>query len=391
MLISDAIGKLGTETAFDVLARAAKLSAEGKDIINLGIGQPDFKTAPHIVEAAIKALRDGHHGYTPARGMPALTQAVADDIDQHRGVAVSPDNILIVPGGKVTMAFAMMLLGQPGRSILYPDPGFPIYRSMVAYTGAEPIPYSLPEDNGFSFSAEEILSKIRPDTSLIILNSPGNPTGGMAKPEEIEALVKGLEDHPDVVVMSDEIYSRLTLGDQPFVSLLGYESLRDRLIILDGWSKTYAMTGWRLGWGYWPDGLIDKAERLAINIHSCVNAPTQLAGVAALTGDQNPVETMRQAFIKRRDLVHAGLNALPGVSSILPQGAFYAFANVQETGISAAALQDGWLNEAGVATIAGTSFGTAGEGFVRLSFANSEANIARALERMGDWLGQRGN
>lgn len=391
MLISDAIGKLGTETAFDVLARAAKLSAEGKDIINLGIGQPDFKTAPHIVEAAIKALQDGHHGYTPARGMPALTQAVADDIARHRGVDVSPDNILIVPGGKVTMAFAMMLLGQAGRSILYPDPGFPIYRSMVAYSGATPIPYSLPEDNGFSFSADEILSKIRPDTSLIILNSPGNPTGGMAKPEEIEALVKGLEAHPDVVVMSDEIYSRLTLGDQPFVSLLGYESLRDRLIILDGWSKTYAMTGWRLGWGYWPDGLIDKAERLAINIHSCVNAPTQLAGIAALNGDQTPVETMRQAFIKRRDLVHAGLNALPGVSSILPQGAFYAFANVQDTGISAAALQDAWLTEAGVATIAGTSFGAAGEGFVRLSFANSEENISRALERMGDYLKQQRN
>ncbi len=386
MLISDAIGKLGTETAFDVLARAAKLAAQGQDIINLGIGQPDFKTAPHIVEAAIKALQDGHHGYTPARGMPALTEAVAADILEHRQVAVSPDNILIVPGGKVTMAFAMMLLGQPGRSILYPDPGFPIYRSMIGYTGAEAIPYSLPEENGFSFSAQEILDKIRPDTALIILNSPGNPTGGMAKPGEIEALVRGLEQHPEVVVMSDEIYSRLTLGEQPFVSLLGYESLRDRLIILDGWSKTYAMTGWRLGWGYWPDGLIDKAERLAINIHSCVNAPTQLAGVAALTGDQAPVEAMRQAFVRRGKLVTEGLNALPGVSAIAPQGAFYAFANVSQTGYSAAKLQDAWLSEAGVATIAGTSFGAAGEGFVRLSFANSDENINRALERMDAWL-----
>src|SRR6516225_7201587 len=257
--------RLGTETAFEVLARAAELQRQGKDIINLGIGQPDFRTPEHIVEAAIKALRDGHHGYTPAQGILPLRVAVAKDLLRRHGVEISPDDVVIMPGGKPTMFFAILMFGEPGAEILYPDPGFPIYRSMIEYTGAKPVPIPIREANGFAFSAEETLALIGPRTRLIILNSPANPTGGVTPKAEVDALVAGLARFPDVAILSDEIYGQMTYDGLPHVSLMTYPEIRERVILLDGWSKTYAMTGWRMGYGVWPKQLFPHAEKLAIN------------------------------------------------------------------------------------------------------------------------------
>src|SRR6267143_4722991 len=290
------MGVLGTETAFEVLARANALAAEGRSIINLGIGQPDFPTPPHIVEAGRKALADGHHGYTPANGVPPLRAAVAADLWRRHKVAVSPDQVLVVPGGKVTMFFAIMMFGEPGVEIMYPNPGFPIYESVIRFSGATPVPMPLHESKGFSFSAEEVLAQLTPRTRLIILNSPANPTGGVVPRAEIERLVAGLERFPDVAIMSDEIYSCMVYDGAEHVSLLSYPAIRDRLILLDGWSKTYAMTGWRLGYSVWPESLIAHAQPLAINCHSCVNASAQFAGLAALTGPQDAVHSMVAAF-----------------------------------------------------------------------------------------------
>jgi aspartate/methionine/tyrosine aminotransferase len=381
------MGQLGTESAFEVLARAQALAAQGKSIINLGIGQPDFKTPPHVVEAGRKALADGHHGYTPANGIPQLREAVAADIHRYRGVEVNPDNVLIVPGGKVTMFFAILMFGEPGAEIMYPDPGFPIYASAINFSGAKAVPIPLLEDKGFSFAAEDVLARITPRTRLIIINSPANPTGGVVPKEELDKLVKGLEAHPNVAIMSDEIYGRMTYDNQQHASLLPYESIRDRLILLDGASKTYAMTGWRLGWSVWPDSLIEQATRLCINDHSCVNAATQWAGVAALNGPQDSVDTMMKAFDERRRVILEELNALPGVRCQRPAGAFYAFPNISGTGKSSRALQDLMLNEAGVATVSGTSFGEYGEGFIRFSYANSTENIREAMGRIRRLLG----
>ncbi|HEY5701803.1 MAG TPA: pyridoxal phosphate-dependent aminotransferase [Gammaproteobacteria bacterium] len=380
------MSKLGTETAFEVLARAEALARQGKDIINLGIGQPDFKTPPHIVEAAIKALKDGHHGYTPAPGIPALREAVAVDIAKYRGVSVSPDRIVIVPGGKVTMFFAIMMFGEPGTEILYPNPGFPIYESVIRFSGATPVPIPLLEDRDFSFDAEAVLNQITPKTRLLILNSPANPTGGAVPKEQIERLVGGLADQPHVAVMSDEIYSRMTYDGKEHVSLLTYPELEDRLILLDGWSKTFAMTGWRMGYGVWPEAVVEGATRLAINCHSCVNASAQYAGIAALQGPQDSVDEMVSAFDERRGVIVEGLNGIPGFSCRTPGGAFYAFPNVKQTGADARSLQSRILDEAGVATIAGTSFGAFGEGYLRFSYANSRENIKKALERIGNLL-----
>ncbi len=382
MGISKKMSNLGTETAFDVLARAAALASKGMDVINLGIGQPDFPTPPPIVEAGIKAMRDGHHGYTAANGIPALRETVADDIFKRRDVRVSADNILIMPGGKPTMSFAIEMFGEDGAEILYPNPGFPIYESMIRYSGATPVPIPLKEENGFSFNAEEVLSLLNDKTRLIILNSPANPTGGVIAKEELDALVRGLIQWPDIYILSDEIYSRMLYDGQSHHSLLSYPEIRDRLIILDGWSKTYAMTGWRLGWGLWPDKLVPEITRLCVNYHSCVNAAAQYAGITALTMDQSPVQEMMTAFDRRRLLVHERLNALPGISCILPKGAFYAFANIQDSGLSSRQMQEKLLEQHGIATIAGTSFGDYGEGYIRLSYANSMENINRAMDRM---------
>ncbi|HLF76925.1 MAG TPA: pyridoxal phosphate-dependent aminotransferase [Dehalococcoidia bacterium] len=376
------MSRLGTETAFDVLERAEALRSQGRDIINLGIGQPDFKTAPHIVEAAAKALRDGHHGYTATAGIPALREAVAADLLRRTGVEVSPGRVMVVPGGKVTMFFAILMFGEPGTEILYPNPGFPIYESVINFSGAKAVPYALVEENDFSFDAEAVLAAITPQTRLLILNTPANPTGGTVPKSEIDKLVAGLERHPEVAILSDEIYSRITYEGYKHTSLLTYPQLQDRLILLDGWSKTYAMTGWRLGYGVWPEQLVEAASRLAVNCHSCVNAATQYAGIAALEGPQNEVDAMVAAFEERRRVIVEGLNSIPGVSCRVPKGAFYVFPNITGTGLSSHALQDRLLEEAGVATIAGTSFGAMGEGYVRLSYANSAENIRIAIERM---------
>ena len=384
--IAAAMARLGTETAFEVLARAKALEAQGRDIINLGIGQPDFKTPDHIVEAAVKALRDGHHGYTPAHGIPELRQAVTADIGLRRGVEVDPANVLIVPGGKVTMFFAMLMFGEAGAEIIYPNPGFPIYQSAIEFTGATAVAMPLHEDTGFSFKADEVLDLISPNTRLIILNSPANPTGGVTPREEIERLVNGLSAHPDVYIMSDEIYARMLYDGREHVSLLEFEAIRDRVILLDGWSKTYAMTGWRMGYGVWPKTLIEGATRLAINCHSCVNAASQFAGIAALEGPQSDVDDMVQAFDRRRGIIVEALNQIPGITCAGSGGAFYAFANTSGTGIGSMALQDKFLNEAGVATLSGTSFGHMGEGYLRFSYANSVDNIKTAIQRIRECL-----
>ena len=378
--------RIGEENAFAVLARAGALAAQGKDIINLGIGQPDFPTPDNIVEAAVKALRDGHHGYTPATGIPELREAVAADLHRRFTADVNPDNVLIVPGGKITMFAAILMFGEPGAEILYPDPGFPIYRSMIEFTGAKPVPIPIREENGFAFSANETLGLITPTTRLIILNSPANPCGGVTPKAEIDNLVAGLEAHPDVAIMSDEIYDQLLYDGMEHVTLLSYPSIRDRLILLNGWSKTYAMTGWRLGYSVWPDGLYDKARKLAVNAWSCVNAPSQYAALEALTGPQDAVAEMRAAFDARRKLVVDLLNGLPGVSCITPKGAFYAFPNVTGVGVPAKQLASDLLEETGVATIGGPDFGILGEGYIRFSYANSAENIERAVERVRAYL-----
>jgi aspartate aminotransferase len=386
MQLAERMYRLGTESAFEVLARAAKLAQAGRSVINLGIGQPDFPTPENIVAAAQKALADGHHGYTPANGILPLREAVAEDILKWRGVAVDPDRIVIVPGGKVTMYFAITMLGEPGAEIMYPDPGFPIYRSVIEFAGAKAVPIPLYEETGFSFAAEEVLAKITPRTRLIIVNSPANPTGGVVPRAELDKLVAGLERHPQVVVMSDEIYARMVYDNVPHASMLVYPELEDRLILLDGWSKTYAMTGWRLGYAVWPKDLVEHATRLAINIHSCVNAATQWAGIEALKGPQDAAFRMVEAFDQRRKVILERLNALPGVRCVRPGGAFYAFPNISGTGYTARQLQDDLLNEVGVALVAGTSFGDQGEGYIRFSYANSIANIEEATLRIARFL-----
>lgn len=378
--------RIGEENAFAVLARATELQRQGKDVINLGIGQPDFATPERIVEAAVKALRDGHHGYTPANGILPLREAVAADLHKRFSVDVSPESVMIVPGGKVTMFMAILMFGEPGAEILYPDPGFPIYRSMIEYTGATPIPVPIREENGFAFSAEETLALITPQTRLLIINSPANPTGGVTPKAEIDKLVAGLAQFPDVAVMSDEIYDQMVYDGEKHVCLLSYPEIRDRLILLNGWSKTYAMTGWRLGYSVWPKPLLDNARKLAVNSHSCVNAPAQWAGLAALTGPQDAVHAMVAEFDRRRKAVVKGLNGLPNVSCAVPKGAFYAFPNVSKTGWKAKKLASALLEDAGVATIGGPDFGVHGEGYIRLSYANSLENIEKALERMKSFL-----
>jgi aspartate aminotransferase len=384
-----AFDRIGEENAFAVLARANALAAQGRDIISLGIGQPDFRTPDHIVEAAIKALRDGHHGYTAANGILPLREAVAADLHKRYGVEVSPDSVMIMPGGKPTMFMSILMFGEPGVEIMYPDPGFPIYRSMIEFTGAKPVPIPIREENGFAFSAEETLKLITPKTRLIIINSPANPTGGVTPKSEVDKFVAGLDKWPDVAVMSDEIYDQMTYDGEKHVCLLSYPSIRDRLILLNGWSKTYAMTGWRLGYAIFPGKLYDYARKLAVNLHSCVNASAQYAGLAALIGPQDAAHKMIAEFDKRRKVVVEGLNKLPGVSCVVPKGAFYAFPNVKRTGWKAKELANTLLNDTGVVTIGGPDFGILGEGYLRLSYANSTENILKALDRMGNFLAKQ--
>ncbi len=365
----------------------SELQRAGHDIVNLCIGQPDFQTPDHIVEAGRKALADGHHGYTVANGILPLREAVVADLHRRHGVSLSPAQVLVVPGGKVTMFFAIMMFGEDGTEIIYPNPGFPIYESVIRFSGATPVPMRLHESNGFSFDAEEVLALITPRTRLLILNSPANPTGGVVPKAELDRLVAGLERHPHVAVLSDEIYGEM-IYEGTHTSLTTYPQLADRLILLDGWSKTYAMTGWRLGYGVWPQELVVHAERLAINCHSCVNAAAQYAGIAALTGPREPAQRMVAAFAERRSSIIPALNALPGVRCAVPGGAFYAFPNISGTGLDSRTLQSRLLDEAGVATLSGTSFGAFGEGYLRLSYAASLPMLSEAVRRIGAFLEQ---
>ena len=318
-----------------------------------------------------------------------MREAVAADLHKRFGVSVSPDEVMIMPGGKPTMFMSILMFGEPGVDILYPDPGFPIYRSMIEYTGARPVPVPIREENSFAFSAEETLSLITPQTRLLILNSPANPTGGVTPKREVDKLVAGLEQFPDVAIMSDEIYDHMLYDGENHVCLLSYPSIRDRLILLNGWSKTYAMTGWRLGYAMWPGKLYDYARKLAVNLHSCVNAPTQYAGLAALTGPQDEWPRWWPSSTSGAKSWSTGLNKLPGISCITPKGAFYAFPNVKRTGWKAKTLATALLEEAGVALIGGPDFGVLGEGYMRVSYANSTENILRALDRMGEFLATR--
>lgn len=381
------LGNLGTETAFDVLARAGRLDQARRTkgeapMINLGIGQPDFPTPEHIVEAAVKALRDGHHGYTPAQGIPALREAVAADLYARHSVEVNPDRVVVVPGGKPTMFFAILMFGEPGAEIVYPDPGFPIYRSAIEYTGAKAVPLPLLEENGFAFRADDVIARLTDRTRLVIVNSPANPTGGVTPAAEMDKLAAALAERPDIAILSDEIYSTMLYDGREHRSILSYPELADQAIMLDGWSKRYAMTGWRLGYAVWPEALVEKVVRLCVNDHSCVNAPTQFAGIAALEGPQDAVAAMMTAFDDRRKVIVERLNALPGFRCVEPGGAFYAFPNIEGTGLDSKQAQDRFLEQAGVAAIAGPSFGVHAEGYLRFSYANSTENIEEAMTRI---------
>lgn len=384
--INPAVAAIEEETAFSVLDRANALKAKGHPVINLGIGQPDFAPPKHILAAAEKAVRDGPHGYTSPQGLPVLRDAVAQYVGGRFKVPVSGDEVVIVPGGKVTFYFACQMFGGPGAEILYPDPGFPPYRDAARSSGATAVPYPIREEKDFGFDAEEVLSLVTPRTRLVIINSPANPTGGVVARTEITRLAEGLMRHPHVAVLSDEIYSHQVYDGVDFTSFLSFPELRDRTIILDGWSKTFAMTGWRLGFGIWPRHLIDYVKKLITVDHSCTSVATQMAGLAAITGPMDEIEGFRKSFQRRRDMVVAGLNDIRGVRCRLPGGAFYAFPNVAGTGWSSRELARELLEKAYVALIFGESFGENGKGFMRLSYAASEADIAEALKRMKAFL-----
>ena len=374
--------RMGTESAFVVLAKAKKLEAEGKEIINLGIGQPDFRTPQHIVEAGKQALEAGHHGYTAANGMIELRTSVCKHVHKMYGATIDPSRVLITPGGKPTMYFAIMLFGEPGSEIIYPEPGFPIYESMINYSGAKAVPMYLSDKNNFSFNCKEVLSLINDKTRLLILNNPQNPTGGLIPKEQIDELAEGLKKFPHVAVLSDEIYSRQIYDNKKMPSFFNYPELYDRLIVLDGWSKTYAMTGWRLGWSVWPEQFIELVTRMAINSYSCVSAANQVAAIAALEGPHDFLEDMMKQFTRRRKLIVDGLNSIPGIACNNPGGAFYVFPNVSGTGMTGEKFAEKCLYEAGVAIVPGTSFGKSAKDFVRFSFANSYENIEKALEKI---------
>jgi len=379
--------RLGTETAFSVLAKAKALEAEGREIIHLEIGEPDFDTPAHVVEAGCQALRDGHTHYTPTAGIPELREAIADDVARSRVIDVGPEQVVVTPGGKPIMFFSILALVDEGDEVLLPNPAFPIYESMVNFVGGRPVFVPLRQEHGFRFDLDEFEAGLGERTRLVILNSPANPTGGALTVGDIAGLADILRGRPDVYVLSDEIYSRLLYtGD--FASIASEEGLGPdgRTIILDGFSKTYAMTGWRLGYGVMPAPLAEEVAKLQVNSNSCTSAATQYAGVAALQGPQDAVDSMLAEFRARRDLIVSGLNELPGVECIMPQGAFYAFPRIEETGYRADDLADLLLDEAGVACLSGTAFGHHGENHLRLSYANSRENISRALERMGEVL-----
>ena len=386
MKLAANLDRLGTESAFSVLAEAKKLEAQGNPMIHLGLGQPDFKTPPHVVEAAKKALDDGHHGYVMSNGIPECRQAVTRWIKKRYDADVDFERILIMPGGKPTMSYAIQCFGEPGAEIIHPTPAFPIYESMINYTGSTSVPYDLTEDKDLKFSADKILSLITDKTRLVILINPNNPTGSFVEKSAIDFLAEGLKKHPHVYILSDEIYSRQIFDGKEMPTFFNYPDLQERLIVLDGWSKAYSMTGWRMGWSVWPEKLIPHVTKLAINSFSCVNAPSQFAGIAALDGPDDSIHHMMEKFDQRRKLIHKGLNDLPGITCSMPGGAFYAFPNVSGTGMNGSEFSKKCMYEAGVAIVPGTAFGKTSIDFVRFSFAASRDNIQKALEKIGKML-----
>ena len=380
------MSRLGTESAFEVLVRARELEAAGKEVVHLEIGEPDFPTAPHIVEAAAEALREGWTHYGPPAGLPQLREAIAEDVSKRRGIPVDPAEVVVTPGAKPIMFFTILTLVEREDEVLYPNPGYPIYESMVNFVGAHAVPYSLPEKNDFVLDVNEIISKITDRTRLIVLNSPQNPTGGVMTHADMQALAEALNSPRgrDICVLADEIYSRL-IFEGTHVSLTRFPGMKERTILLDGFSKTYAMTGWRLGYGVMPQPLARQVALLMTNSNSCTASFTQIAGVTALRGDQSSVDAMRAEFERRREVIVDGLNSIPGFRCRKPRGAFYAFPNITGTGRSSRELADALLKETGVACLSGTAFGSWGEGYLRLSYANSVENIHKALDRINAW------
>jgi aspartate/methionine/tyrosine aminotransferase len=376
---------LGTESAFEVLARARALEAAGNPIIHLEIGEPDFPTAPHIVEAAVEALHAGHTHYVPAPGIMPLRESVAAFLDRAGRMHPNPDQVVITPGAKPIMFYTIMALAGPGDEVLYPDPGFPMYESITAFAGATPVPIPLREANQFRIDTEELESLISERTRLLVLNSPHNPCGSALTADDCAAIA-GIAQRHDLTVLSDEVYWAIRYGDQPHASVLDYEGMAERTILLDGWSKTFAMTGWRLGYGVFPPALVEPITRLAINSVSCTSAFSQYAAIAALDGPWDAVASMVEEFRRRRDFIVAGLNDLPGITCVEPAGAFYAFPNITGTGMSSTELAARLLTEAGVAALSGTAFGPHGEGYLRFSYANSVDNIGAALKAIAGLL-----
>ncbi len=376
--------RLGVEGAFETLARARALEAQGHDIIHLEIGEPDFATPRHIVDAAKKALDDGWTHYGPSLGLPELRESIAGYICRTRGIDVSPGQVCVTPGGKPIIFFSMMALLESGDEIIYPNPAFPAYESMIHFLNAKPVPIPLVEERGFSFDLGLLKQKLSAKTKLLILNSPHNPTGGVIPAEDIHAIADLIRDR-DLMVLSDEIYSRIYFGEAP-VSIATLPGMLEKTIILDGFSKTYAMTGWRMGYGVFPDSLVDAINKLMVNSNSCTASFTQRAGLAALDGPQDDVARMVAEFRRRRDAFCAGLNTLPGFRCALPGGAFYAFPNIAASGWNSKALADALLNKAGVACLSGTAFGEYGEGYLRFSVANSFDNLMSAVERIREFL-----
>jgi aspartate aminotransferase len=380
MKLATRMGRLGTETAFEVLVRARSLEAQGRDIVHLEIGEPDFDTPANVIEAGCTALRTGWTHYGPAAGLPDLRQAIADYLNRSRQTSYRPENIVVTPGGKPIMFFVILALLEAGDEAIYPNPGFPIYESMINFTGATAVPAPLREEREFALDVDELATLITPRTKLLIINSPGNPTSGVLSRSDIEAIAKLAVEH-DLTVLADEIYSEI-IYEGEHVSIATMPGMAERTILLDGFSKTYAMTGWRLGYGAMPEEFAGVISKLMVNSVSCTSMAVQRAGIEALNGPQDDVRSMVEAFRGRRDLIVDGLNAIDGISCVRPKGAFYVFPNASATGMSSKEFADFLLNDHGVAALAGTSFGKYGEGYLRLSYANSEDNLRKALERV---------